>query len=79
VTNENEEAKQECFDQHLLSVNGNNLKYNVRMGEKSIDLKVKLPQGITCTHCILQWRYRAGNNWVSSEKTRTHIEIGEIF
>lgn len=23
----------------------------------------KLPEGLTCTQCVLQWRYVAGNNW----------------
>lgn len=23
----------------------------------------KLPSGLVCDHCVLQWRYTAGNNW----------------
>jgi hypothetical protein len=23
----------------------------------------KLPEGLTCSQCVLQWRYFAGNNW----------------
>ena len=25
--------------------------------------RVKLPDGLTCSQCVLQWKYRAGNNW----------------
>ena len=26
-------------------------------------IKLKLPEGLTCDHCVLQWWYSAGNNW----------------
>ena len=26
-------------------------------------LKLKLPDGVTCSQCIIQWTYTAGNNW----------------
>ncbi len=64
VYNEKVEVKQECLDKTLLKINGNSYKYNVMAGERSIDLKVKLPEDLTCKHCVMQWRYRAGNNWV---------------
>ena len=32
------------------------------------ELKVQLPPGVTCTQCILQWKWRAG-------KTRKHYTI----
>ncbi|OXA39041.1 hypothetical protein Fcan01_26167 [Folsomia candida] len=25
--------------------------------------KLQLPSGVRCNHCIIQWNYRAGNNW----------------
>ena len=27
------------------------------------DVDVKLPAGVTCDRCVLQWRYHGGNNW----------------
>jgi len=24
---------------------------------------VKLPSGLTCARCVLQWWYKTGNNW----------------
>lgn len=26
-------------------------------------MKYELPEGLECAHCVLQWRYIAGNNW----------------
>lgn len=28
-------------------------------------MKYKLPEGLECSHCVMQWRYIAGNNWGS--------------
>ena len=28
---------------------------------------MKLPEGLTCSQCVLQWKYRAGNNWGSED------------
>lgn len=25
--------------------------------------RVRLPDGLSCSHCVLQWRYHAGNSW----------------
>jgi len=25
--------------------------------------KLKLPSGLTCKRCVLQWWYKTGNNW----------------
>ena len=29
--------------------------------------RVKLPTGLTCSQCVLQWKYRSGNNWGTEE------------
>ncbi|XP_042216048.1 uncharacterized protein LOC121862120 [Homarus americanus] len=31
--------------------------------------KVKLPEGITCTNCVIQWKYFAGNTWGKDKLT----------
>ena len=30
---------------------------------KTYDIEIQLPTDLTCDQCILQWTYRAGNNW----------------
>lgn len=35
-----------------------------------------LPSGLTCTQCILQWRYIAGNNWGTCENGTGAVGCG---
>jgi hypothetical protein len=35
-----------------------------------------LPPGLTCTQCILQWRYIAGNNWGTCENGTGAVGCG---
>lgn len=30
---------------------------------KVFTVKLRLPADLTCDHCVLQWKYTAGNNW----------------
>ncbi|XP_076066926.1 uncharacterized protein LOC143040118 [Oratosquilla oratoria] len=60
---------QRCLDKNLLEVVGNGLprgttRYLVApnlLGPHTVH--VRLPRGISCSHCVLQWRWRVGNNW----------------
>ncbi|UJR22494.1 hypothetical protein I4U23_025547 [Adineta vaga] len=63
LSNSNTEVTQECLDQNLLFIEGFGTQYLVNEGIDSIFLKVHLPADISCSHCVLQWRYHAGNNW----------------
>nr|XP_036229776.1 uncharacterized protein LOC106622051 [Bactrocera oleae]XP_036229778.1 uncharacterized protein LOC106622051 [Bactrocera oleae]XP_036229779.1 uncharacterized protein LOC106622051 [Bactrocera oleae]XP_036229780.1 uncharacterized protein LOC106622051 [Bactrocera oleae]XP_036229781.1 uncharacterized protein LOC106622051 [Bactrocera oleae] len=66
-------AQQECFDQHLLKIQSGLLSQSMstdletrfypRNGSLIYDIKAQLPKGLNCKHCVLQWRYLAGNNW----------------
>jgi len=58
------DKSQTCFDQHLLQFAGSGeTRVNVGAGEKIFKYKLKLPQGVTCSQCILQWYYKTGNSW----------------
>ncbi|XP_041377639.1 uncharacterized protein LOC121390010 [Gigantopelta aegis] len=62
---------QSCLDHTLLKIQDGHdwtTKYypGSRKGEFSI--RVKLPDGLTCTRCVMQWTYRAGNNWDCSKE-----------
>jgi len=30
---------------------------------------VQLPANLSCTRCVLQWKYHAGNNWGKDRET----------
>ncbi|XP_041374514.1 uncharacterized protein LOC121387457 [Gigantopelta aegis] len=55
---------QKCLDQYLLEQTDGRTRYYVktyRRGLYKIDLK--LPSDVTCSQCLIQWKYNAGNSW----------------
>lgn len=65
----------ECLDQHLL-VNDETeqTRYTVTgpagySVQQNIKIKLRLPRGLTCSACVLQWKYNAGNSWGTDPKT----------
>ncbi|XP_034237429.1 uncharacterized protein LOC117642903 [Thrips palmi] len=72
VNDAKQDATQECLDRHVLqraerSRDGEAEAHESRLypgpGNKVFPSKYRLPAGLTCKHCVLQWRYIAGNNW----------------
>lgn len=61
------EATQECFDRYpLLVTNTRDVRYLIpsqSRKQETFVYKVKLPQGVTCTQCVIQWTYYTGNMW----------------
>merc|ERR1712038_1883019 len=60
-------ATQECLDKYLLEkADGSGSRIYIKYtGDYRQDVKAKfrLPAGLTCTQCVLQWNYRTGNRW----------------
>lgn len=63
--NINRDSGQHCFDRH-------NLKVYPEMTDNytlpsavpgSFYVKLKLPDGLTCSQCVLQWTYYTANSW----------------
>jgi len=56
-------ATPDCFRPlQLAAGGGTKLKVTTwRKGEWTT--KVKLPAGLKCSHCVMQWKYNAGNSW----------------
>jgi hypothetical protein len=81
----------ECFDKNLLEVLNNekqetnplgtdnrSFKYfvpNTRNDNYTVELK--LPDGVTCKQCVMQWRYHAGNNYGKSFSGSTCLGCDE--
>lgn len=67
-SNSREEVSQECLNRHLLRrADQGGLKVHPTRFYPSLEAKVfamryHLPAGLTCKHCVLQWRYRTANN-----------------
>ena len=55
-------ATQECLDRYLLPLaDGSGTKVPVPSNKNRYQIAVKLPEGLTCTQCVLQWHYNTGN------------------
>ncbi|XP_042903334.1 uncharacterized protein [Parasteatoda tepidariorum] len=67
-------VQQKCLDQYPLELaDGSGTKYYVDGAEMGlIDIYLRLPQGLTCSQCVLQWQYIGANNWgFCSDGTQT--------
>ncbi|XP_013167702.1 PREDICTED: uncharacterized protein LOC106117803 [Papilio xuthus] len=68
VCEEPKTTTQECLDRHVLKLGDrNSTKYYPKEGNKIYEMKYHLPEDIECSHCVLQWKYIAGNNWGTCE------------
>ena len=56
---------QTCLNRYLLtSPDGITSRFPVEFrGTGDVTVYLRLPLGLTCTQCVLQWKYNAGNNW----------------
>ncbi|XP_013195579.1 uncharacterized protein LOC106138839 isoform X2 [Amyelois transitella] len=54
---------QECFDSFVLELEDGGTKFYPNRGSSKYSVNYRLPPGLSCDHCVLQWRYTAGNNW----------------
>ncbi|KAH0954937.1 hypothetical protein HN011_012323 [Eciton burchellii] len=63
MTYRDREVTQECLDQYLLRAENGSARYYPGPGNRVFEAYYKLPDGLTCTQCVFQWRYIAGNNW----------------
>ncbi|KAL8602230.1 hypothetical protein ACOMHN_022743 [Nucella lapillus] len=55
---------QECLDKHLLQLaDGSGTRYPIDPHAQAVELKLKLPDGVSCSQCVLQWKWHGGNNF----------------
>jgi len=66
--NISQDKDQSCFDKHLLEFVTGGTRVEIKPGFDH-SYKVKLPKGVTCDQCILQWNYNAGNGWGTDSDT----------
>ena len=72
-------VRQECLDKFVLPIQEGTSKYQrLRFYPRKIDgpnfnLTLEIPRGMMCSQCVLQWRYRTGNNLIYRKKS--HILV----
>lgn len=70
-------ATQECLDQYPLEMaEGLGTKYYVKPGTGPVDVQLRLPSHLTCSQCVFQWTYTAGNNWGTSKNGTSCVGCG---
>ena len=50
------------------------------MGTKpagTYNIRLRLPSGFTCNHCVMQWIYTTGNNWMGL-RPETFINCADV-
>jgi hypothetical protein len=66
------DATQECLDQQPLKIaNTDSTRFRDvdKYGSEMITVRVQLPSNVACVHCVLQWKYTAGNSWATDPVT----------
>ncbi|RUS78947.1 hypothetical protein EGW08_013288, partial [Elysia chlorotica] len=57
-------SDQDCLDKHLLADDTGRTRFDSPSDSTGLfDFYLVLPSGVTCPQCMLQWKWRAGNNW----------------
>ncbi|KAG7200447.1 hypothetical protein KM043_016050 [Ampulex compressa] len=63
MTYRDQEVTQECLDKYVLRAENGSTQYYPGPGNKIFEGRFKLPDDLTCSQCVFQWRYFAANNW----------------
>jgi hypothetical protein len=58
-----ESESEACFAKNKLKFADEKDEFKIGRLTGDYRLNLKLPQGLTCNHCVLRWQYTAGNNW----------------
>ena len=73
-------ASQTCLDRYLLEQsNGEGSEFYPGPGNRVFQVWLQLPANLTCTQCVLQWRYFAANNWGEFGVPDTNRQSGMRF
>lgn len=67
---------EECFDQNLVQFEDGSLKHPVPEDVNIFTPNIRLPAGLTCDHCVLQWTYKTANSWNFCDEANTYGELG---
>lgn len=54
----------ECFAEYPVLLSDGSKLFTISNDEKGpVSYKVKLPEGLTCRHCVMRWHWRVANTW----------------
>lgn len=59
--------EESCLEKYPLELSdGSGVRFVIPEDTKKTEIfnwKVKLPEGVSCTNCVIRWKYFAGNTW----------------
>jgi len=72
------DSHQRCFDRHTLKVYPEMTESFELPSEASqtFYIQLKLPEGVTCKQCVLQWTYNTANSWGNCPNQTNAIGCG---
>ncbi|XP_061198092.1 uncharacterized protein LOC133206178 [Saccostrea echinata] len=70
-------ATQACLDQYVLHQPSGSVRFMEQGRPQIYSIKLKLPRGLTCSQCVLQWKYNAGNSYGVSSYGQTCKGCGQ--
>lgn len=68
---------QEQLKYVLLQPDGSNTWQLHSSQNGKFTIKLDLPKGLTCDHCVLQWWWTVGNNWGCDENNNCGVGLGK--
>ncbi|CAL4064994.1 unnamed protein product [Meganyctiphanes norvegica] len=81
--NPKEVITQGCLDRNPLMIaetpGQSGIRFVIPEDSKKVEIfrwKVKLPDGVTCSNCVLHWKYFAGNTWDLCEDGKGSVGCG---
>ena len=63
----NQPIRQSELDKNLLRMPDGNAEWKLPPANGDYTISLQLPRGLTCDHCVLQWWWSTGNNWVCND------------
>ncbi|KAG8199105.1 hypothetical protein JTE90_016242 [Oedothorax gibbosus] len=70
-------VSQDCLDSFPLELaDGSGTRYFPAPGTGPFSVQLVLPHHLTCSQCVFQWTYTAGNNWGRCENGTSKVGCG---
>ncbi|KAI0231353.1 hypothetical protein LSAT2_018283, partial [Lamellibrachia satsuma] len=72
-------ATHECLNRNLLALadgTGYRTYMHVRDPTGFYNTTLRLPRGLSCTQCVLQWKWHTGNSWGTNDDGRSCVGCG---
>ncbi|CAL8124312.1 unnamed protein product [Orchesella dallaii] len=76
-----EPETEECYNKNLLVLSNGSTRLPATRRKGIYKTTARLPPGVTCSRCSIQWHYRTGNNWGDCNDGTSAVGCGnqEIF